>query len=104
MQLNDMKKSTSLRLLGGTIATISLVGLGERIADPFNSFGNNYVIEGPQSHDGPFYASINWYDEEGKKHNDRTGDALILSAIGGGLVALGALDWLAARSRNRTQA
>jgi hypothetical protein len=66
----------------------SSAGLAERIADPFERHGLSYTLEGPQTHSEVFYLSSNWYDNNGEKHDDRTGDLLLITSLASGLGAI----------------
>ena len=83
-----MRFTTGL-LLATTLATG--IGTAERIIDPFERHAHDYTLEGPSGHSEVSFArSSNWYDDEGKKHDDRLGDLLIVSTIAGaaGTIAL----------------
>lgn len=70
------------RALSLVVAVAGLVGIGERLA-------GGSVIEGPKSYTEVFYVSVNRYDPDGTKHDDRLGDAaLFLTFAGLGGVAL----------------
>lgn len=62
-------------------AVASGAGLAERIADPLERHAHDYVLEGPAPPSEAFYLSSNWYDESGKKHNDRVGDGLLAASL-----------------------
>ena len=78
-------------LLTKTLFGLSLLNgaaTAERIADPFERHEHNFVLEGPTAFSEVFYASINWYDANGNKHDDREGDLLLLETVAYGIGAL----------------
>lgn len=82
-----------MRLLAGALLAASVtsgVALAERIADPFDRYEPPYTLEGPPMHSETFYVSVNWYDSEGNKHDDRAGDAMIALTLASSLGALAA--------------
>lgn len=90
------------KLSGLMFATMAAsgVGIADRIADPIGWHEHNYTMEGPKHTEG-FYVSVNWYDQNGNKHDDRAGDALLaaaaLSGVGIALSQLREVERLAVR-------
>jgi hypothetical protein len=67
----------SLLSFGLTADAILGVGLlAERMADPFNRYEQDYTLEGSSGRSEVSYITSNYY-ENGKKHDDRLGDALL---------------------------
>lgn len=70
------------------LSAASFGGVAERVVDPFDRHDNDHTIEGPASHSEVFYMSVNTYDGNGEKHDDRAGDAMIAA---GALAITGAI-------------
>jgi len=73
-----------MKLLGSALMIASLAGTGalaERTVDPFERQPHDFVLEGPQHRSEVFYLSSNWYDEQGNKHDDRTGDVILATTL-----------------------
>lgn len=68
------------RAATATLALAASLGVAERIVDPFSRLDHDYMLEGPQGASEIFYVSSNWRDETGK-HDDRTGDLLLLTSV-----------------------
>lgn len=68
------------------VSAVATLALAERVADPIDIHAQDYTIEGPSHPSDVFYASVNYYDAEGGKRDDRPGDALMITAMAGMLV------------------
>lgn len=75
-------------LILGIVELVAGASLAERIIDPFERHGADYVLEGPQHPSEVFYVSSNYYDAQGGKHNDRAGDILLLLTVTSAVGAL----------------
>lgn len=69
------------RIAGVMLGIGCTIGLADRVYE-------GSKIEGPSHHSEIFYLSVNSYDENGEKHDDRVGDIFLAGLCIGALMSV----------------